>query len=107
MTPIILVSDDQSTAAVSQGFSAGASFFLYKPIDKGRLLRLVRATQGAIEHERRRFRRVAIQSKVRLTSELQEWEGQTVDVSLNGMLVTVVPGSVPAGSNVCVSAYFL
>lgn len=27
MTPVILISDDQSLAAVSQGFKAGASFF--------------------------------------------------------------------------------
>ena len=58
MTPIILMSDDQSTSATSQGFEAGASFFLYKPIDKKRLVALVRAMQGAIEQERRRFRRV-------------------------------------------------
>ena len=104
MTPIILVSDDQSTAAVSQGFAAGASFFLYKPIDKPRLLKLVRATQGAVEHERRRFRRVSLQSKVRIDSEKGEWEGETIDISLNGMLVKG-PRSIPAGSPVHVSLY--
>ena len=103
-TPIILVSDDQSTAAVSQGFAAGASFFLYKPIDKARLLKLVRATQGAIEHERRRFRRVSLQSKVRIDSEKGEWEGETIDVSLNGLLVKG-SRSLPAGSPVHVSLY--
>src|ERR1700691_6541533 len=56
-TPIILISDDQSAAAVSLAFAAGVRFFLYKPIDKTRLLKLIRATQGAIGHERRRFRR--------------------------------------------------
>jgi CheY-like chemotaxis protein len=104
MTPIILVSDDQSSAAVSQGFAAGASFFLYKPIDKARLLKLIRATQGAIEHERRRFRRVAMHSRVHLDFEHREWEGETIDVSLNGMLVTG-PGGLPAGSTVRVNLY--
>ena len=104
MTPIILLSDDQSPAAVSQGFAAGASFFLYKPIDKARLLKLVRATQGAVEHERRRFRRVPLQSKVRIDSEKGEWEGETIDVSLNGMLVKC-PARIPAGSPVHVSLY--
>src|SRR5690348_16627432 len=37
-TPIILISDDQRPSALSIGFEAGASFFLYKPIDKARLL---------------------------------------------------------------------
>jgi CheY-like chemotaxis protein len=99
MTPIILVSGDQSTSAVSQGFAAGASLFLYKPIDKARLLKLIRVTQGAIEHERRRFRRVAIQFKVVLGFEKAEWEAKTIDVSLDGILVKS-PNPVPAGSTV-------
>lgn len=103
-TPIILVSDDQSPAAVSLAFSAGASFFLYKPIDKTRLLKLISATQGAIEHERRRFRRVALRSTVHLGFEQQEWVGETLDVSLDGMLVTG-PASLPSGSNVHVVLY--
>jgi CheY-like chemotaxis protein len=74
-TPIIVVSDDQSPAAVSLAFSAGASFFLYKPLDKSRLLKLVATTQGAIEHERRRFRRVALRSKVLLGFEHKERNG--------------------------------
>ena len=48
-TPIILLSDDQRPCAMSQGFAAGASFFLYKPVDKERLLKLIRATQGRME----------------------------------------------------------
>jgi CheY-like chemotaxis protein len=104
MTPIIVVSDDQNLSAVSEGFSAGASFFLYKPIDKSRLLHLIGATQGAIEHEKRRFRRVELRSRVRLGFDQGEWAGETVDVSLNGMLVTG-PGSVPAGTAVKVILY--
>jgi len=103
-TPIILISDDQRPAAVSLAFAAGASFFLYKPIDKAHLLRLIRATQGAIEHERRRFRRVALRSRVQLGFEQQEWEGETVDVSLDGMLVRG-PTSLTAGMTVRVNLY--
>jgi CheY-like chemotaxis protein len=104
MTPIILISDDLSTSAASKGFAAGASLFVYKPIDKSRLLKLVRATQGAIEHERRRFRRVPIQSKVKLGFEKEEWEVETVDISLNGMLVEGHT-AVPAGASVRVSIF--
>jgi DNA-binding response OmpR family regulator len=102
MTPLIMMSDDQQTGAVSEGFEAGASFFLYKPIDKGRLLKLIRATQGTIEHERRRFRRVPLKSKVQLRFDKGELDGETVDISLNGMLVRV-PHTVPVGSSVQVS----
>jgi len=101
-TPIIMLSDDQHLSAVSEGFGAGASFFLYKPIDKGRLLHLIRASQGAIEHEKRRFRRVEHRAKVRLTTDKTELECETIDISLNGMLVQA-PRCVPAGSPVGVS----
>ncbi len=86
-TPIVLISDDQRPRAMSVGFEAGASFFLYKPIDKDRLLKLLRATQGPAEQERRRTRLIAIQSKVRLRYRADELEGETVDVSLSGVLV--------------------
>jgi DNA-binding response OmpR family regulator len=104
MTPVILVSDEQNLAAMSQGFEAGASFFLYKPIDKSRLLKLVRATQGSIEHERRRFRRVPQRSRIQLQFDGSHLEGETLDVSLNGMLVKVRP-TVPAGSSVHFSLF--
>lgn len=104
MTPVILISDDQRPNALSRGFAAGASFFLYKPIDKDRLLRLVRATQGAIEHERRRTRRVPLKSKVQLRFRDQEIEGETVDVSLDGILVKA-PRTVPIGSSVEISLH--
>jgi DNA-binding response OmpR family regulator len=101
MTPIIMISDDQNLSAVGEGFGAGANFFLYKPIDKGRLLHLLRATQGAIEQERRRLRRVKLCAKVRLTSEQGELDGETIDISMNGMLVRT-PGSFPVGTPVAV-----
>lgn len=96
-TPIITISDDQRPSALSVGFAAGASFFLYKPIDKDRLLKLVRATQGAMGHERRRTRRVPIQSKVRLLIGDEELEGETIDVSMSGLLVRA-PRLAPVGA---------
>lgn len=101
-TPIILLSDDQRPSAMTQGFAAGASFFLYKPIDKERLLKLIRATQGRMDHERRQTRRVPFQSKVRLRFGFEEILCETVDVSLNGMLVRA-PRTIPQGSPVHVS----
>lgn len=85
-TPIIMTSEDQNLSAVSQGFEAGASFFLYKPVDRGNLVRLVRATRGTIEYDRRRFRRIDVQSKVILKAGEGEVEGQTVNISLGGIL---------------------
>ena len=101
-TPIIMISDDQRPSAVSEGFDAGANFFLYKPIDTARLLRLIRVTQGAVEHEKRRFRRVKVCLRVRLTFDQSDIDCETVDVSLNGMMVNS-PRMVPVGSAVRVS----
>jgi two-component system, chemotaxis family, chemotaxis protein CheY len=106
MTPIIVISSDQSPGALSRGFEAGASFFVYKPIDKAHLMKLVRVTQGTIEHERRRFRRVPAQVKVLLKSDKVEVEGETIDMSLNGALVAA-PRIIPVGSMVEVSLYLL
>jgi len=102
MTPIVLISDDQRPSALSVGFAAGASFFLYKPIDKSRLLKLVQATQGAMEHERRRTRRVPLQSKVRLKFGAEELESESIDVSMSGLLVRA-PRIAPVGSSLRMS----
>ena len=103
--PIILMSDDQQPSAMTKGFEAGASFFLYKPIDKERLLRLVRATQGAIELRLRRTRRVPFKSKVTLRIGNHELEAETVDISMEGMLVRA-PRTLPVGSSVGVNIQF-
>jgi hypothetical protein len=87
---------------MTQGFAAGASFFRYKPIDKERPLKLMRATQGRMDHERRQTRRVPMQSKVRLRFGFEEILCETVDVSLQGILVKA-PRTIPAGSPVHVS----
>lgn len=86
-TPVVLVSDDQRPSALSVGFDAGASFFLYKPIEKERVLKVVRATQGMVDRERRRVRRVSVKQKVVLGYGADEIEAETIDLSLGGMAV--------------------
>jgi DNA-binding response OmpR family regulator len=101
-TPIFLISDDQRPSALGIGFEAGASFFLYKPIDKDRLFKVVRATQGTIDYEARRTRRVAVQSKVRVRHGGEVLEGETVDISLSGVRVRTAR-VLPMGSSVQLS----
>jgi DNA-binding response OmpR family regulator len=104
MTPIVIIGDQGNRDSLTRGFNAGASFLIYKPIDRVRLTRLIRVTQGAIEQERRRFRRVPLRTKVRLKFAGTEAEGETIDVSLNGTLVRV--GRIfPAGSLVEVALF--
>jgi DNA-binding response OmpR family regulator len=101
-TPIVLISDDQANSALTLGFEAGANFFLYKPVDKGRLLKLLRATQGLEEYEKRRNRRVPLQSKARLRFRSEDFEAETVNVSLSGVLVRAAR-TLPIGSQVSVT----
>jgi PilZ domain len=63
-------------------------------------VKLVRATQGAIEHERRR----TLRSRVKLRMGEQEIDGETVDVSMEGVLVKAAR-AVPIGSSVDVSLH--
>ena len=86
-TPLIMVTGDERREILTEGFEAGANFFLFKPIDKSRLLRVVRAARGPIQHERRRFQRVPISCAVKLESDGRQINGRTVDISLNGILV--------------------
>lgn len=99
MTPIVVISSDQDPSGVGRSFEAGANFFLYKPLDRSRLLSLLRATQGSVEQEKRRFRRVPLQLKMKLAYESQEFEAETINVSLNGVLVRADAG-IPTGSRV-------
>lgn len=103
MTPIVVIGD-QGRDALSTGFAAGASFLIYKPIDRVRLARLVRVTQGAIEQERRRFQRVPVRARVLLKTAGAETEGETIDLSMNGTLVKTAR-VFPAGSVVEVSLF--
>lgn len=104
MTPIILVSDDQRPRAMCNAFEAGASFFFYKPIDRDRLIRLIRATHGAIAHEHRRTRRVPLKSKVELQFRDQKIEAETLDVSMDGLLIKA-PRTLPVGSSIDVRLF--
>ena len=98
-TPIIMVANGSSTDAMSQAFQAGANFFLFKPFDRGRLLRVLRAAQAPIEQERRRFHRVQVERPLAVHFGEQQLNGKTVDLSLQGMLVEL-PRLVPSGSAV-------
>ncbi len=72
---------------VSRGFQAGATFFLFKPINRERLLNLSRTTHGAVERERRHYQRVVVSRNVHILFDGDVLEGRTIDVSLNGLLV--------------------
>lgn len=103
MTPIVVITGEEDRNILARAFEAGASFFLFKPIDRQRMLRLIRVNEATVRREARRFQRVRIKCKVSLQcAGGKELDGTTLDLSLNGMLVQV-SSVLPVGSNVQVS----
>ena len=86
-TPIVIITGEEDQGILTRAFEAGANFFLFKPIDRHRLLRLIRVTAASIESEARRFQRVKTACVVSLDSGREKLAGTTLDVSLNGMFV--------------------
>jgi CheY-like chemotaxis protein len=86
-TPIVMITGESDRNVLTRAFQAGANFFLFKPVQRQSLLKLVRVTQGAIARERRRFTRVRHNCKVTMESGQQQLRGTTLDLSVNGMLV--------------------
>jgi DNA-binding response OmpR family regulator len=86
-TPIVMITGDADPATQARAFKVGANFFLYKPLDRRRLMRIMRVTQGSIQQERRRFHRVNVRCKAVIESKTARLEGATLDMSLNGVLV--------------------
>jgi len=86
-TPVIMITGEEDPAVLTRGFQAGANFFLFKPIHKERLLNLTRFTHGVIKREKRRFQRVAVRRRIQVRFGQESLEGETIDVSLSGVLV--------------------
>jgi CheY-like chemotaxis protein len=98
-TPIVVITGEEDNAVLKRAFEAGASFFLFKPIDRHRMLRLIRVTEGSIQHEARRYQRVKTSCKVSLECGQERVSGITLDVSLGGMFVQA-QCALPVGSSV-------
>ena len=96
-TPIVIITGEEDQGILTRAFEAGANFFLFKPINRDRLLRLVRVTAASIESEARRFQRVKTACVVSLDSGREKLAGTTLDVSLNGMFVQC-NATVPVGT---------
>jgi CheY-like chemotaxis protein len=96
-TPIVIITGEDDNAVLARAFEAGANFFLFKPIDRHRMLRLIRVTEDSIQREARRYQRVKINCKVDLEWGQEQFIGATLDLSLGGMLVRA-PCAIPVGS---------
>jgi DNA-binding response OmpR family regulator len=86
-TVLVMITGEQDRTVMGRAFEAGVEFFLFKPVERTKLLKLIRATESSIERERRRFTRVRLRCGVLLESGNDRLEGTTLDLSLGGALV--------------------
>ena len=86
-TVIVMITGEQERTLMKRAFEIGVQFFLFKPVERHKLLKLIRVAENSIERERRRFTRVPLQRQVSLESNDKHLEGTTVDLSSEGMLV--------------------
>jgi CheY-like chemotaxis protein len=86
-TVIIMITGEQERTLMKRAFEIGVEFFLFKPVERNKLLKLIRVAETSIERERRRFTRVPLRRKASMDSDGKQIEGTTVDLSFDGMLV--------------------
>jgi DNA-binding response OmpR family regulator len=101
-TVIVMITGEEERTLMKRAFEAGVEFFLFKPVARNKLLKLIRVAEGPIERERRRFTRVRMRCRVSLESGNDRLEGTTLDLSLSGALVQS-HRAFPSGSLVTVS----
>jgi CheY-like chemotaxis protein len=86
-TVIVMITGEEDHTLMRRAFEAGVELFLFKPVERNKLLKLIRAAEGPIERERRRFTRVRLRCRVSMESGNDRLEGTTLDLSLGGVLV--------------------
>jgi len=86
-TIIVMITGEEERTLMKRAFDAGVQLFLFKPVERNKLLKLIRVAEHSIEQERRRFTRVPLQRPVSLHANDKQLEGTTVDISFDGMLV--------------------
>jgi CheY-like chemotaxis protein len=87
MTPVVVVTAQDNRATMETAFTAGATFFLQKPIDRRKLIMLLNTTRGSMLANRRRFRRMPLRLGVEVKTPTQQVNATTIDISENGMLL--------------------
>jgi CheY-like chemotaxis protein len=86
-TVIVMISGEEDKTLTRRAFEAGVEIFLFKPVERNKLLKLIRVAEGPIERERRRFTRVRLRCRVSMEAGNDRLEGTTLDLSLGGALV--------------------
>jgi CheY-like chemotaxis protein len=95
-TPIVVVTGREPADTMQRAFTAGGTFFLQKPVDRGKLVRLFSAVRGSLHENRRRFIRIPLRISVLCRMGSSSFVADSVNISQEGMLL-LVEGRLRAG----------
>ncbi len=85
-TPIVVISGRVDLDAMKEAFSAGAHFFLSKPLDLAKLRRLVHSTHGTMLREHSRNRLAALAVRIQCRAGSRRFTGMTSQISEQGLV---------------------
>ena len=85
-TPIVVITGRDDLEAMREAFSAGAHFFLSKPLDLAKLRHLVRSTRGTLLREQRRNRLVPMAVEISCRAGRRSCTGITSQISEQGLI---------------------
>jgi chemotaxis family two-component system response regulator PixG len=61
-TPIVIITGEKDPGLMARAFQAGANLFLFKPVDRMKLLRILRIIQDPMEREKQRSQGDSVRS---------------------------------------------
>jgi CheY-like chemotaxis protein len=98
-TPLVMITGDSDQKVMQHAFQAGVNLFLFKPVDRSRLMRLLNAADNFIASRRVRFTRIKTIKDVSIESGERRITGTSLDLSVGGMFVRS-SATFPVGSTV-------
>jgi CheY-like chemotaxis protein len=86
-TPLVMITGDQDHQVMQRAFQVGVNLFLFKPVDRSRLMRVLNAANNFIQSQRKRFTRVKACKSVSIELGERRISGASLDLSVGGMFV--------------------
>lgn len=102
-TPIIVVTGSDDRKSMENAFAVGSTFFLQKPVERLKIVKLFRAVCGSMKEQQRRFFRASVEINVFCQSGAAYIRGMSRNISLGGMLFDTRGGAIDPGASVRLS----
>lgn len=90
--PIVMFTALDDVATMREGFKAGASCFLGKPVSADRITNLVKAMRSAMLGVRRRYARLPLRTPVTCKAGNQNLKSTSINISEGGMVLATSGG---------------